>query len=115
MAPTTLCSGCESRRGRRRRSDPHFREEDRGCRAEKAQRIPPDRRPAPADYASAHPPYSCSLAAWLHGGRKLAIIRSRGHEPPAIVMVALGPWVFGFGASAHTTCRICTSGERRRE
>ena len=43
-----------------------------------------------------------SGAPWLHGGPKLAVIRSRGHDAPVIVMPALGPCVFGFGASGHT-------------
>jgi len=33
--------------------------------------------------------------AWLHGGRELAMIRSRKHGTPAIVMPALGRRVFG--------------------
>src|SRR5260370_34178690 len=50
-----------------------------------------------------------SLAAWLARAGYDTVPRAR---TPAIVMLAR---VFGVSASAHTTWRTCTSGERRPE
>jgi hypothetical protein len=53
-----------------------------------------------------------SLAAWRAQAGYDTVARVR---TLVIVMLALGPWVFELGASGHTTCRTCTSGERRRK